>query len=261
MLAARWTPYVETELLGLAELAGPGSVCLDVGAAAGLYTAALAALAGPSGQVHAVEPLTFAHPVWRRMLRAQAAGNVRQHAVALGEQPGSGMMSVPVGRYGKVTGRSFLTQGSTQLGSNAEFARHEDVPVRVTTLDALCAELGLSRLDFIKIDVEGAELGVLAGGQAAIERFRPALLIEIEARHAARFGRSAEDTMRWLAARGYSMYAWRERWQPVSQIRPGTRNYLFRQPGPAATPNPGASRQSGQPARSGQQEDTPLGAA
>ena len=38
MLLARMTPYVESELLGLANLVGPGSVCLDVGAAAGLYS-------------------------------------------------------------------------------------------------------------------------------------------------------------------------------------------------------------------------------
>lgn len=37
---------------------------------------------------------------------------------------------------------------------------------------------GLTRLDFVKIDVEGAELQVLEGGQQAIGSFRPTLLIE-----------------------------------------------------------------------------------
>src|SRR5580704_17796565 len=47
MALARRIRYVETELLGLGGLVGPGSVCVDVGSAAGLYTVALARLAGP----------------------------------------------------------------------------------------------------------------------------------------------------------------------------------------------------------------------
>lgn len=91
LLAARCTPYVETELLGLRQLVAPGGVRVDVGAAAGLYTLILSRLAGPSGQVHSVEPLSIARPVWTRLLAARAAGNVCHHAVALGgAEPGTG---------------------------------------------------------------------------------------------------------------------------------------------------------------------------
>ena len=232
-LAARWTPYVENELLGLRAVVGPGSVCLDVGAAAGLYTLMLSQLAGREGRVHSVEPLPFAHPVWTRLLRARDAGNVRHHPVALSAEPGSSVMSVPLGRYGPVTGRSFVTDGSTGLGSNAEFAGHIAVDVSVETLDGLCARAGLTRLDFIKVDVEGAELLVLKGGRQAIESFRPALLIEIEARHTARYGYSPADITGWLTERGYTMHVWRRGWQQASQVCAHTRNYLFR-PQPAA---------------------------
>jgi FkbM family methyltransferase len=47
-----------------------------------------------------------------------------------------------------------------------------------TTLDELTSRLGTARLDWVKIDVEGAELGVLQGGQETLKRFRPHLLIE-----------------------------------------------------------------------------------
>jgi FkbM family methyltransferase len=54
--------------------------------------------------------------------------------------------------------------------------------VDVTTLDAYFA--GRSRgPDFIKIDVEGHELAVLAGGRSILETHHPLLLIECEARH------------------------------------------------------------------------------
>jgi FkbM family methyltransferase len=232
-MLARRTPYLEAEMLGLSSLVGPGDVCIDVGAAAGLYTVALAQLVGPAGQVHSIEPLSFAHPVWTRVLRAPADGNVRHYTEALGAEPGRGMMSVPVGRYGFVTGRSFLEWKTQGLGSNSEFAGQVEVAVEVETLDDLCTRTGLSRLDFVKIDVEGAELRVLEGGEHAVETFKPDLLIEIEARHTARYGYSPADIVDWLTKRNYAMYAWQRGWQPADTVCLHTRNYLFR---PAARP-------------------------
>lgn len=231
MVLARRTKYLEAEMLGLRELVGPGSVCVDVGAAAGLYTQVLSRLAGPSGRVHSVEPLAFAHPVWNRVLRTASARNVQQHALALGVEPGRGLMSVPVGRYGLVTGRSFLSDRCRGLGSNAEFAGQVEVSVPVATLDGLGEQAGLDRLDFIKIDVEGAELSVLQGAEQVIEKFRPSLLVEIEARHTARYDYGPEDVADWLTRRGYAMYAWQHGWQKADGVGTETRNYMFRAEG------------------------------
>jgi FkbM family methyltransferase len=226
--AARWTKWLEPELLGLSSVVGPGSVCIDVGSAAGLYTVQLARLAGPSGLVHSVEPLPFAWPAWNRVLRSRSTPNVRHHFVALSAKPGQSSMSVPMGRHGLVTGRSFISEQCCGLGSNAEFAKHIDFPVPVSTLDALVAEAGLQRLDFIKVDVEGAELHVLRGGKDVIESFRPAMLIEIEGRHTDRYQYAPADVVSWLSQRGYEMYSWQRGWRPASIVTELTRNYLFR---------------------------------
>jgi FkbM family methyltransferase len=243
MWAARWTPYMEPEMLGLSRLVGEGSVCVDVGSAAGLYTLALSRLAGPSGQVHSIEPLSFAHPACARLLGASEAGNVRHHRLALGAKPGRALMSVPVRRGGPVTGRSFLRQAPSGLGANAEFDEHMDVAVHVETLDRLCLQNGLHRLDFVKIDVEGAELQVLEGGEEAIAKWRPAILLEIEARHIARYGGAAAEIVTWLARRGYAMYVWQDGWRRAAAISPEQRNYLFQaadeargEAGPATQP-------------------------
>lgn len=229
-LLARRTRYLEPELAGLADLVGPGCVCVDVGAAAGLYTVALSRLVGADGQVHSVEPLSFAHPVWSRVLRAGSGQNVRHHAVALGAEPGTGRMSVPVGRRGPVTGRSFLAWQTDGVGSNAEFADQLDVVVDVVTLDDLCTRAGLTRLDFVKIDVEGGELNVLRGGEQAVRTFRPTMLIEIEARHIERYRHSTDDVVGWLTRHGYTMHVWRNGWRATDQVCADIRNYLFRQP-------------------------------
>lgn len=156
--------------------------------------------------------------------------NVSRYTVALGAEPGQGTMSVPMGRYGMVTGRSFLARHTDGLGSNSEFAGHVEVRVDVDTLDVLCARAELTRLDFLKIDVEGAEPHVLAGGAQVIERFRPAILIEIEARHLGRYRHSPRTLVDWLLRCGYTMHRWHGGWRATAEVSERHRNYLFLAP-------------------------------
>lgn len=225
-LLARWTPYLDTELHTLPDLVHPGDVCADVGSAAGLYCQALSQLVGPTGLVHSVEPVPFSHPTWSRVLGAQRRRNVRHHSIALGAEPCRAAMRVPYTGRGPATSRSFLDWHSHGVGSNDEYPYHVDVLVDVDTLDGLCESL--TRLDFVKIDVEGGELHVLHGGRRTIERFHPTMLIEIESRHTARYEYSPADVVAWLAKHGYTMYAWRRGWREVDQVCPPTNNYLFR---------------------------------
>lgn len=242
---AGWSPYVESEICGLRQLVDPEDVCIDVGAAAGLYTIALANLAGPNGQVHSIEPLPFANFHLARLLGARAATNVCQHMVAIGAQTGVDIMHVPVGRNGFVTGRSFLGRSAGGPDPNVEFVNQVAVNVTVDTLDALCVREGIERLRFVKIDVEGAELQVLQGGKQVIADLRPALLVEIEARHTARYQHTPEEVTAWLFDRGYTMHTWQRGWQPARSIERGTRNYLFR---PCRQRHPAHRRRSEQQA-------------
>ena len=225
-LLARWTPYLDTELHTLSRLVRRGHVCVDVGAAAGVYSQALSRLVGPTGMVHSVEPVPFFHSAWCRVLGARRRRNVRQHTIALGAEPCRAALRVPCTLDGPDTSRSFLDWHSHGVGSNAEFSYHDDVLVDVDTLDGLCSSL--TRLDFVKIDVEGGELHVLRGGQRIIERFQPTMLIEIECRHTARYEHSPADVVAWLAEHGYTMYAWDRGWREVDNVRPRANNYLFR---------------------------------
>jgi FkbM family methyltransferase len=229
--ALRWgagrAPFVEDEVLGLDALVGPGGVCLDVGAEFGLYTWSLSDLVGPAGAVHAVEP----QPDLGRLLgwgrRLLGARNVTVHHLALGDEPGTGHLSQPSRGGMRVHGRTFLADGTTGLGSNAEFSRHRSIGVQVDTLDDLVGRLGLTRLDLVKADVEGAEGRLLAGGDRTLRRLRPALLLELEDRHLQRFDTSVDAVVVRLTDLGYTPSHWeRGGW------RPGIvgRNVLFRPP-------------------------------
>jgi FkbM family methyltransferase len=225
---SRHTRYLDDEFHTLGGLVRPGDVCLDAGAAAGLYSQALSRLAGPAGVVHAVEPLTFSHPFWSRVLGARRRGNVHHHAVALGAERGRAAMRVPHGPNGPATSRSFLDWKSHGVGSNAGYTRHEEVLVDVETVDGLVDAAGLTRLDFMKIDVEGGELHVLHGAAATVERFRPTIFIEIEARHTERYEYTPDDIVAWLTGRGYRMHAWHRGWTRTDRVCAHANNYLFR---------------------------------
>ena len=228
-LLARFTPWAEPELLGLREVVKPADICIDIGAALGNYTVTLSRLVGPRGTVHSIEPLVFAHPTLSWLLRPREGRNIVRHSVALGTEQGRDVMSVPVRHGSPVTGRSFLTAGSEGLGSNQEFTDHLEVFVRTDTLDHFVEINGIGRVDFIKADVEGAELRVLEGSKDTIERFKPAVLVEIEERHVERFGYRAHDVVDFLFDRGYRMSTWhRGKWVTASAIDDHTRNYLFR---------------------------------
>lgn len=226
-MLARRTSLVESELLGLRHVVRPGDVCIDVGAAIGCYTAALSRIVGEHGVVHSVEPLPLAYPVLSAVLRLREAPNVRRHKVALG-QACRAVMSVPFHHGRPVTERAFLKSGASGRGANVEFDYDMEVVVPTTTLDAFCADEGIDRLSFVKADVEGAELMLLSSGARTIVRHRPALLLEVEERHARRYGHSADDVLAWLREQGYRMHRWAAgAWEPISRLCPERNTYLF----------------------------------
>lgn len=239
---SRRVSFVESEVAAVATGLGPGDVCFDVGAGFGLYTYVLAQWVGPEGQVHSLEPLPV--PRWVLDLGVRCAGlsQVRVHAAAAGRRPGTAAMSLPHRNGTPVHGRAFLTTGARGRASNREFPRHERLTVRVTTLDQVCSRFDVERVDFIKMDVEGAEPAVLDGASETLARDRPDLLLEVEDRHLARYGARADDLFGRLGELGYVGRVWRRgRWDEVDTVAPGHRNYLF-STSPAAVPPMSTSR-------------------
>ena len=226
--AARRGTVVEKEILGLADLVGPGDVCLDVGAEFGLYTHVLADLVGPTGTVHAFEPQRGAHRALRLGVRAAGLSWVALHRLALGAVPGTAELSVPHRRGLPVHGRAYLTSGARDVGPNREFAGHRIEHVAVETVDAVVADLGLPRVSLVKADVEGAEGSLLDGAVATLAHHRPHLLLEIEDRHTRKYGVGATDLFGRLTGElGYRARTWSAGWRPVTGIVDTERNYLF----------------------------------
>ncbi|TDD24494.1 FkbM family methyltransferase [Nonomuraea diastatica] len=215
----------EPELLGLAGFVRPGAVCFDVGAAYGMYTFPLARLAGQTGQVHSFEPLPVPYRILEAGRRAVGARNVQVTNAALGSSAGWQWLNLPY-RFGlPIHGWAHLQEGLKHPG---RFAATRTLEVPVYTVDLVCELREVSRVDFMKLDVEGFEPEVLKGAERTIERHRPALLMEIEDRHLGKYGRTSADVAGWLAERGYRMHVWRgRRWCRTDAVSTARRNHLF----------------------------------
>ena len=228
---ARTTPWMESELVGVSEIIPRGGVCIDIGAAAGFYTAELARLVGDAGVVHSVEPLRFAHATASRLLGLRTGRNVVRHSLALGETGEELVMSVPLRKGVPITGRSFITRNASGLGSNANSKSIYEWSSKVTP-SGFTTRLGLQRLDFVKIDVEGAELHVLRGGHATIATLKPAVMVEVEDSHLERFGVGSDEIAAWFTSQDYRMSVWDSgTWREVDAVTVQFRNYLFTPPG------------------------------
>lgn len=139
-----------------------GHVVWDIGAHIGFFTLIASRVVGPSGLVHAFEPLEANRLRLHEALRLNSAQNVGVHDAALGGVAG----------HANLYAHEFTTQWS--LLRPRDMTAHVSVPV--TTLE----ELGktLSTPNLIKIDAEGAELEILLGGVRFLATSRPLLIVE-----------------------------------------------------------------------------------
>jgi FkbM family methyltransferase len=229
MLRGCATVYIsEPELLGLAQIVHPGDVCLDIGAAYGMYTYPLAALVGPAGQVHSFEPLPNPYRILAAGRRASGTDHIHVYNAALGPVAGSHRMTLPY-RFGlPIHTWAHLQIGLQRHWRKVSFSSSRTLTVQVRTVDEICARQGIAHVSFMKVDVEGFEAGVLTGAQRILKQCRPTLLLEIMDRHLDKYGMTSDDIVGFLRKQGYAMHAWATgRWVRVDRVTTGRRNYLF----------------------------------
>ena len=86
------------------------------------------------------------------------------------------------------------------LSFTSRLSEKDNLIVPVTSIDRYVESAGLSKLDFVKIDVEGAEDAVVRGMTTTLQRFRPVILVEIHGND----GKESEGLQQ-LKATGYKL--------------------------------------------------------
>ncbi len=170
----------------------PGWTVLDIGAHIGYYSLLCAKGVGPTGSVYAFEPRPSTFAQLRRNVELNPGLNVYPQAMAVSERAERLGLSEADSAN---TGTSYISgKGSADSG------------VPATTLDEFVREHALTRVDFIKADVEGHEVKVLAGAAQTLDRFRPRVMIELSPDALQRFGDTSESVIESLRSRGYLIY-------------------------------------------------------
>jgi len=178
----------------------PGDTVFDVGANVGLYTQAMAEIVGPRGMVHAFEPVppTF-DTLSQRFTDRRRWFNVHLHRLVVSDRPGSVEMILPGSDSGQASLRHHHEAAWTAAEPSTEY------PAEATTLDAFVAKHPM-RVDFIKIDIEGAELLALRGADRLVTGQHPILFIEVWERWIADFGYSAGALADFFEQHGYDRF-------------------------------------------------------
>lgn len=166
--------FWEPELDAIKLFVSPGDVVIDLGANAGWYAAALAALVGPGGKVYAVEPIPETFELLSTVVDKLGLTNVEVFNCAVSDKDGSGVMELPKHEYG---GTNFYMAHLVTPGAVAPNVDRCEVSLH--SLDSLLRGKSYDRVTFVKCDVEGHELEVLRGAGNFFKNVRPAMMIEV----------------------------------------------------------------------------------
>ena len=143
----------------------PDFVCLDIGANIGVMSLAMASAAS-NGHVYAFEPSPTNYSNLCKNVSLNAVSNITPIPVGVGDHEGV----VEFNYVPHVAGCSFISTTGVREGIQEQ--------AQIVMIDSVVSEKGISRVDFIKLDVEGAERQALIGSLDTLKRFRPAMIME-----------------------------------------------------------------------------------
>src|SRR5215831_14928595 len=179
-----------------AKSVAPNSICVDIGANVGYFTILMAKIAH-AGSVHAFEPISLNAALLRASMEINSLTNIVVNECAVGDRTGSA---------------SFVRCFDSAYSSFHDTGRRHSngtITVRMVTLDDYIQSSGVSRVDILKADVEGAEGLVVAGASQLLsdrERRPRLVLLELFENNLRAFGSSVRKIVEDMERRDYVPY-------------------------------------------------------
>lgn len=190
-------------------ICGPGDCIVEVGSNIGTETILFAKIVGPRGRVVSFEPLPENAAAQRRLIELNRLNQIDLVQVAVSDEPGKCLFELPEDPWNSGTG---------QIVAKGE-SRSNCLEVELVTLDHLAAQGRIPPTKLLVMDVEGAELRVLAGGEGFMKQNEPCVLLEVNGERLPQVGLRVADVDDYFEKRGYS------RWLITSRgLRPADRD-------------------------------------
>ncbi len=225
LLAGSFQQLYRTRRLGidyqdvyfLKNLVRPGDICIDIGAHLGYFTFELSRLSGTTGHVYAIEPVSKFNQTLKRLLERRRVRNVTLEQYAMGADEPFVEMGIP--QVNNV--KKFAYARAVKTSTFMEYVETEKV--RNISGDEHFASL--SRIDFIKCDVEGLEHAVFSSFKNILSTHKPIVLVEL--------GDPADRRrmLDLLSPHGYRLYYLNRKEltpiTPESEVKPVSHNHYF----------------------------------
>ena len=187
-----WYGYYEKELGDLLKkIVKPSDVFIDIGANIG-YFSLLVAHRLPSAEVISFEPVVDLYKKMNDNITLNDIKNIITIHAAVGEidEERELFVSAPDN-----SGMSSFRQPENYSGSKEK--------VKVVAIDEWFKGSGLSKIDILKLDIEGSELAALRGMKKVLQNFRPLLIVEINPETLSMFNLKPLDIYDYLEQQGY----------------------------------------------------------
>jgi FkbM family methyltransferase len=175
----------------------PGMTVIDIGAHIGLLSIIMAQKVKPAGKVYSFEPT----PSTFKLLQKTIAINdfteiVKPNKMAVAEKKGKTFFYIT----------DIEAHNSNSLSNNKrDYGNEHRIDVDLTSIDEFVTDNKLSKIDFLKIDAEGAEYSVLKGCEATLRRDKPKIILALHPASIINFGNSLEQIWDYLQSFGYTV--------------------------------------------------------
>jgi FkbM family methyltransferase len=166
---------------------------LDIGANIGWYSINIAK-AFPNSQVYSFEPVPATYKYLKLNIENNHIGNVIPSNFGFSDKSGELTFYFHPEGSGSASAADLMGTGTAQR-----------ISCRVKRLDDFVSESG-NPVDFIKCDVEGAELFVLAGGAETIKKFKPVVFAEMLRKWTAKFNYHPNQIIEFMSKIGYRCF-------------------------------------------------------
>ncbi len=186
-----------------------GANVLDIGANVGLFSILGSEIIGSEGKILAFEPSKKTYDALVENLKLNNCTNVETFPLALSDREGTVALTKPNNTEDAFNHMNFDASG-TPIENGNDMAT-------MKRLDVLLQEKGITRIDVIKIDVEGAEFLSLKGGDSFFRNTTnlPIIIMECYEPWCKRFNTSVYEVLSYLAQLGYSFEQY-ENWQWIA---------------------------------------------
>ncbi|MDA9161112.1 FkbM family methyltransferase [Crocinitomicaceae bacterium] len=149
------------------ELIQDGDVVIDIGANLGYFSKTFSRLS-PNGKVICIEPLPQYYSILKHFLSSRK--NIEIHNVALGKDAGEVTMILP-------KSNGMIRTGLPYISKSDEKSEHPTQQVQIVNPNSLLKNL--SKIDYIKCDIEGFEWIVFQELKEVLKQYQPIVQIEI----------------------------------------------------------------------------------